>query len=367
MLIPVQWLAVAAVIFFLSCKNDHDYTYAIKDFRISLQPHLVKIVSEGIVMYSDSALKGMATDYELIQLSRSEHPALRASAVREILDRKSFNHFDFLMNHLDDTATVLIDEGEFGIARRTVSDDILLEALWANQEEKNKTIEKVLTKHNYLSAAYHILFTIDPQEKYYPFIKDMATRSKNLDFEGYELAFDEIEYALYGLAKFKKMEDVPIIKQQFTKNVWRLSYISFQLMKEYPDTAYLDIFETYHRRQFYRFSGNRRGGFTGTVPDAAEPEDFIRALCVQQNDRSARLLDTILTRLALLPCLPDKETIESEVILEIWKHPCKAYTGLRNKIKLKAEKMLNGRVIDLVDRHPEPTGVTNKPVRWWDY
>src|ERR1700722_1566063 len=97
------------IILFLSCKNEHVYTYAIKAFRKSLQPYFFKIVSKGIVMYHDRALSNMATDKELIELSQSEHPVLRASAFREILDRKSFNHFDILMNHLNDTADVAID------------------------------------------------------------------------------------------------------------------------------------------------------------------------------------------------------------------------------------------------------------------
>jgi hypothetical protein len=46
--------------------------------------------------------------------------------------------------HLDDTALVFIDAGEFGIWDRTVSDDILQEAGWKTQEAKNKTVEKVL-------------------------------------------------------------------------------------------------------------------------------------------------------------------------------------------------------------------------------
>jgi hypothetical protein len=34
-------------VMFSSCENQYGYTYAIKDFRKSLQPFLVKIVSEG--------------------------------------------------------------------------------------------------------------------------------------------------------------------------------------------------------------------------------------------------------------------------------------------------------------------------------
>lgn len=288
-------------------------------------------------MPPDSMLRHLVTDEELKQLAQSEHPVLRATAFREMLWRKSFNHFNVLMKHLDDTAIVPTDAGEFGIWYRTVSDDILQKAKWKTQEAKNKTIEQVLTKHNYLRSAYLILSGIEPQEKYYRFIKDMATRPRRLDEEGYELGFDDIEYALYGLAKFKKKEDIKIIKEQLTKNVWRISDVSFRLMKEYPDTAYLDILQTYHRRQFYKFSGNRRGGFSGFIADRADPEDFIQALVVQQNERSAKLLDTVLYHIPSVICMPDKENIENELIDAIWKHPCPAYALLREKIKEKAE------------------------------
>jgi len=149
----------------------------------------------------------------------------------------------------------------------------------------------------------------------------MATRPRRLDRnEGYELAFYEIEYALYGLAKFHKKENIQIIKDKLLKQVWELSDISFRLMKEFPDTAYLDVLQAYHRRQFYKFSGIRPHGFTGYNADRAAPEDFIEALVVQQNDRSAKLLDTMLTYLPKYTCMPDKENIINSVIERIWEH-----------------------------------------------
>jgi len=89
-------------------------------------------------MNYNSSLSKMATDNELKDLSQSEHPVLRSSAFREMFHRKSFNHFDVLMSHLDDTAIVDTDAGEFGIWTRTVSDDILAEASWETHEAKNK-------------------------------------------------------------------------------------------------------------------------------------------------------------------------------------------------------------------------------------
>ena len=296
-------------------------------------------------MYSDSALRNMATDDELERLGKSEHPILRAAAFREMLERKSFNHFDIIIDHLNDTALVFTDAGEFGIWDRTVSDDILQEANWKTQEEKDKTVEQVLAKHNYLRSAFIILEGLKPQDKYYSFIKDMATRPRRLDpYEGYELGFGDIEYALYGLAKFKKKSDVEVIKKKLMEHVWRLSDVSFRLMKEFPDTTYFDVLQTYHRRQFYKFSGNRPGGFSGYVADRAAPEDFIQALVMQQSDKSAKLLDTMLNRLPLQTCMPDKESIINEIITAIWEHPCPAYVRLRERIKPKAEENLKWQI-----------------------
>lgn len=360
-LIPILILLIC------SCKKEQGNTYAIKDFRTSLQPFLFDIVSKGFVTYHDSALIKSIADDELILLGKSENPVLRATAFGEMLDRSSFKHMDVVMNHLDDTAIVSVDNGEFGIGFTAVSDYVIQHASWETLEARNKTIEEVLTKHNYLRSAYTILKQITPQEKYYLHIKSMATRPRRLDrYEGYELAFDDIEYALYGLAKFKKKEDAQIIKSKFMAKVWELSDVSFRLMEEFPDTAYFDVLQTYHWRQFYKFSGIRPHGFTGYNADKAAPEDFIRALTIQKSERSAMLLDTMLTYLPKITCMRDKENIINAVIEEIWKHPCPAYIRLREKIKHKAEEILKRHMsIPLYPIDDIPRDTTKRIFHWF--
>ncbi|WP_153797059.1 hypothetical protein [Foetidibacter luteolus] len=366
MLPSKQLLFLVLAFIFYSCNNSSKYPFAIKDFRGELRPYLTKMVEKGVVMNRDSALQHIATDQELLRLGQSEHPILRAAAFREMLDRKSFNHYDLLMTHLSDTAFVATDAGEFGIWDRTVSDDILQEASWETQEAKNKTVEEVLTRHNYLRSAYVILTSLEPQEKYYSFIKNMATRPRRLSYEGYELGFDDIEYALYGLATFRKKEDLEIIKAKMMENVWKLSEVSFRLLQEYPDTIYFDVLQLYHRRQFYKFSGNRPGGFSGFIADRAAPEDFIQALVIQETDKSAKLLDTMLNRLPLRTCMPDKETIIDEIITAVWKHPCVAYTKLRERIKPKAEQILKSHISIPLDQLTIPVDTTRKIIRWFN-
>jgi hypothetical protein len=332
---PRQLLFPTIIILLLACKNEHSYTYAIKDFRKSLQPHLIKIVSKGIVMYYDSSLRNMATDKELIQLSQSEHPVLRASAFREMLHRKSFNHFDILMNHLDDTATVATDAGEWGIRYTTVSDDILQEAKWKSKEDKNKTINEVITSHNYLKSAYTILLQIEPQEKYYTFIKDMATRKRNYDEELGEKGFDEIEYALYGLAKFKKKDDIKIIKKQLLSNCWRISELSFRLMSEFPDTAYLQVYERYYPHNFYRSLCRNQ--------NSSNAVDFINSIATYKNQRSSNILDSILNK-NFINCPVDTNYIMEELVYAIWNNQCEAYSKLRKQIEKRAEEYEKNKI-----------------------
>lgn len=150
------------------------------------------------------------------------------------------------------------------------------------------------------------------------------------------------------------------------KHVWELSDVSFRLMIEFPDTAYLDVLQAYHRRQFYKFTGIRPHGFTGYYADRAAPEDFIKALVVQQNDRSAKLLDTILNNLPRYTCMPDKENIINEVIEQIWKHPCPAYIGLREKVKQKAEEILKWRSNITITPIYIPEDTTERKYYWYN-
>jgi len=110
----VLFMAVVIVVA-PACNHNNKYPYAIRDFKKTLQPYLTEVVSKGIVGYGNAAyyIKLNATDKELRQLSRCEHPVLRAVALRGMLSRPSFNHYDLVMDNLDDTAMVAVDWGEW--------------------------------------------------------------------------------------------------------------------------------------------------------------------------------------------------------------------------------------------------------------
>ncbi|HEV7781062.1 MAG TPA: hypothetical protein VGO58_07330 [Chitinophagaceae bacterium] len=321
--IRVIWLLLLTGLLYLSCKSNS--SYAIRDFESSLQPHLVNIVSEGIIGHHKSIqfIEENTTDGDLQKLARSEHPALRAVAFSVMLKRSSINHFKLIMNNLADTAIVALDWGEFGIRYRTVSDYLLDRAEWDDTISRNQTINAVLTKHNYLHGAYSILLNLPAEEKYYPFIKEMAQRKRS-EKDFFEPGFKEEEYALFGLAKFGKKEDVNIIKDWLLENRGQFSHLSFRLMKEFPNEAYHKVFQEFYLHNFYPITSQNQYAWY--------PEEFVESLAVYKNETSSKILSSILGQISNLSSKTGAEYLKQSLVYAICNNPCDAYSTLRMQI-----------------------------------
>lgn len=339
-----------------SCKPESHSPYAIKDCRKELQPYLTQLVKKGMVHYGDS-LPQYATDEDLEKLIQSEHPILRMAALREMLERKSFDHFKVIMDHLNDTALVPIAIEEGGRWYRFVTDDMIENARWKNRADKNKTIDAVITKHNYLRAAYTILDSLPPQEKYYAYIKEMATRNRDADYSYSEPDNCSFEYALYGLAKFKKKEDIPLIKQKILQNIRLIGSLSFQLMKEFPDTSYLQIFEKLHPLDFYRAYFQEGYYYMKT-------EDYIESIAVYKNAISTRILDSILNKKQYSNHLILRDDLQEEVAHAVWKNPCAAYAKLREQAKKRINRIASFPDIYIEIPWLKDTSHIDEPIQW---
>lgn len=222
------------------------------------------------------------------------------------------------MSHLDDTAIVAIDIGEFGTDFSTISDDLISHSKWKNMEDKNKTIDKVITEHNYLKSAYTILPQIAPKPKYYPYIRKMVYQNKY---------FEDIEYAIYALAKYKKKEDVKLIKDILLTHSWEMGYFSFKLMQEYPNNTYLEVLDKFSKKNLYRRICQ------GT--DLNDIVYFFDAVASYKQPKSAEILFTILNRNPFLPCTNDSNFLKEELIYSLWNNQCEAYSRLIYQIKPK--------------------------------
>lgn len=356
----ILFISAVVIPLLVACSNSSGNSFAIRDFSQSLQPYLRKAVEQGIVGYDSNTkfIERNATDKELEKLSQSEHPVLRAVALREMLERPGFDHFHLIMNHLSDTAIVAVNEGEWGIVHHRVSDEMLHNGKWTDTAALNTTIREIILHHSYLNSAFDKIGHVELNETYYPIIKKMLNRERNFYDQ-----FEHYEKALYVLASYKKPEDIPFIKQMLSDNILWLSFHSFSLMRDYPDDSYLDIYEKYSRRIFYR---NICKGFY------FDSEIFFNSVASYQNERSAKILSFILNRKPFMPCINESRDIKRNLVLAIWNNPCKAYSKIRNQIRQDAKKYIveirKSEAMELsieIDNTFFKKDTSPEPVRWW--
>jgi hypothetical protein len=344
---------LGAILLISSCDRSDRKSYAIRDFDQSLQPYLRRCVTTGVVG-DDSAtafINANASDKELILLSRCEHPILRAVALSEMQRRLSFDHFSLIMTHLDDTAVVATYAGEWGIRFKTVSDYIIENGRWKTDDDRKRTIDEIIKKHDYLKSAYTGVSRIGSNEKYYPFVKEMAGR---------EILFEDRENALYTLAAFKRREDIPYIKEILLINHGVLTGSSFALMEDFPDSAYMGVFERWYPRNYYRSICHDQF----TSPAAS----FIAAVASYKTARSAKIINAILSRKPFMPCAIDTDFIMRPIVNAIWNNPCNAFSKLQEHTKAIMEKY-KIRESDVIPvdsaNYPKDTIVEAEPIRWW--
>lgn len=303
--------------FFLSCKPGIRAPFAVRDFRATLQPYLRAVITQGYLGYGDvtAFIRKNATTAELRQMTQSEHPLLRGMALRELLDRPEVDHFDLIMHHLEDTALISVDMGEWGLRYRMVSDDLIHNAKWKTEADRKKTADAIVTQHDYLESAYSALSMIDTAARYYPHIKAMSVRDKpNWDLES----------AWYALARYRRPQDVRLIRDILETRIGLIGE-TLTLISDFPDTAYFPLLQLYYRKYFYR------GVCLESIwnPRVA----FYGAIAVYRNDGSAKILDSMLNRNPFMPCLIDSSDLKDQLMAAIWNNPCNAYASLRSRIK----------------------------------
>ena len=355
---PITFLVLMLTII-AGCKRGSN-AVAIRDFSKTLQPYLVKVVSTGIVSYAgEISIKQHATDKELEQLSRSESPVLRAVALRNMLKRPSFNHYEVVMTHLDDTAIVFVDHGEWGIKYEMVSDDMLMNSMWKDTATKIKVIGEIVLKHNFLGQACRKASYLPAKEEYYKSIREMALKTPG-DENVNDKNFEEREDALYALARYKKKEDIANIKEILEGRCWRMSDASFDLMSRYRDTNYLSVYEKYYGYYFY---SNVCDNWGHSVNKACS---FISSLATYKSERSAKILMAILNKKPFVPCRCDVSTLERTLAHAINDNMCEAYKGMTEKANkiLEEEKKNTSTITSDQSFETIKYPKLEEPIRW---
>lgn len=332
----------------ISCGKEQRYTYTLSDFPPKYRQLLVSVLNAGIAG-SDSAenvIRAKFSDKLLRKLSASEHPILRVVALRELLNRNSIDHQSLILSHLSDTAWVCIDMGEWGYTLRYVSDDLLDHASWKTEKEKEVVVKKVITEHKYLRSAYNILMRMEPDEEYYLHIKDMIEHDR---------VFLDLEFAAYALAKFKRKEDIPVIRDLLIKNYYDMGEQSFLLMQNYPDAAYLEVLKKFARRVLKRK--------VCEDPNSYQVRLFIETVATYKNDMAARILSDIANRKPFLNCLDgDNRYLRHEFIDAISNNPCPAFAALSRRFRDEITDTRKNTIT--LDVSPAPA-IQGEPIYHW--
>jgi len=230
------------VILLISCREKVKYQYNTTDFRPELKKHIENIIAEGKLSYNPDTLalnflEDSCTKEELLRLLNFENPLVRVWAYRTIIYRNEPDFFPILLSHLDDTAKVIWWYYDDAAGEFTVSDLMIRKAQEKRkltQPLKDSLINEVLTKHIYLGTAEWMINDIQPKEKYYSIIKTAAQKKLS---SCHDLS------NTYSLARFKKQEDIPLIKKnfsEFTNNPFCNNNF-FKAIEVFPDTVFFPI------------------------------------------------------------------------------------------------------------------------------
>ncbi len=293
----------------ISCRKNSKNSYSISDFNTSHRKYLQRMVTQAIFDYDTTYkyIEKNLTPTELKKLSKSEHPILRLAALEIIKDKNKGDHYALINDFLDDTAIVIVDEGEFGQNLRKIADVIFNRSEWRSSEQIKKTREKIILKHNNLSEAYENLKKIPAEERFYQSVREMANRLR---------PFHEIEWAIYKLAEYRKTGDIELIKKIMLANIFRMGSLCFKLMEEFPNPAYIEVLNKFRSLEFpqRRFPEFVEGGEN-------LHKEFLTAFMSYKNDSSASALKQIIRKFETPSDCYNRKSIFGILYSAIQKYP----------------------------------------------
>jgi hypothetical protein len=339
---------------FLFSQGQKKFDITLWDFTPAQRVVLIGALSTGVVNRLDRASDALFSDPELIKLSKIEIPSLRAVAFLQMFQRQHMDHFSLLMDHLEDTAFIVHDHGHYGFRFEAVTEMILDEAEWPSTFLRDSTFRALMKLPFKYLPTYDGVEAIRSDPQYYDSIKQMIIAPRIVS-GGFHMKTEVLkEKAMYGLAKYRVPTDVAFLKLEMLKNYWNLKATAFRLMRDFPDTAYLDVLEQYHRRGFYRTLNYQKDGFTGYKYEDVDAEDFVRAVGAHHHKRAAIIIDSIMQRIPRFKYIDDPNYLKSIVVSTFLNSEVPAFQYLKRKYskavaEAKAQQLNSVEIMRVID------------------
>ena len=186
-------------------------------------------------------LEQNATKDELTELTNHPNGVVRSYAFWALTHRKNIDLLSIVKNHLNDTELV---ETQFGcIGGREMVGDFFIQVMTPqyidlnsekmNSKELAELDSLLIYQPNKLSARYSAINRAEPTANLYPKIRELVTEENN-------------QSALVTLAKYKKEQDIEIIKNNRSENdkIESGYYHTYVAISEFPRPEFIPLLET---------------------------------------------------------------------------------------------------------------------------
>jgi len=194
-------------------------------------------------------LRSNATDSELLALTNDTNAVVRCYAFQALVARSKTDLFPIVVQRLSDTTTVHTLYGCIGGSQK--AGDFFLETITeirSNDKFQRLTgkqkaiIDSLLLFDNSskLEARDKLLTEIQPLEKYYKRIRQLATEENN-------------KMAFVALSKYKRPEDKPLI-EQLLKDIDSQTY-GFSAVVSFPDRSFFPVLQQTLRNEVTKDNG----------------------------------------------------------------------------------------------------------------
>lgn len=310
---------------FYSCTD-------IDQFRPELQIKIDKLSKERELGYNDSTslafLKDSCSKEELLRLLNHKKPIIRILSYRALANRNDEDLFEILKTHLSDTAKITWWYYDDAAGEFTISDLMIRKAeRKLSPAQKDTLIDLVLLNHNYLDISNWMIQDIKPNSNFYPIIKRKAiTPSERC---GIQMG------ATYALSKFKKREDIELLKNNFKNCDKVCSDWVFKAIETFPDTAFYSVLTSYFENRIKKEKQS----------SSDDLKYFCRAIAQYPNQNS----------LSILIALTKKETYPDSWYLSynkeyVFRGIHKYHSALYERLYSELKPDMSDYVLDYLDK-----------------
>jgi hypothetical protein len=185
--------------------------------------------------------KKIATKEELIELTNHPNGVVRSYSFWALSHKKNVDLFSIVKEHINDDEEISTMFGCI-ISKDKVGDffiDVItpeyidLDSKKINSKELTELDSLLIYEPNKLSARYSAINRAEPTENLYPKIRELVIEEKN-------------QSALVTLAKYKKEQDIEIIKNNRSENdkVESGYYHTYVAISQFPRPEFIPLLET---------------------------------------------------------------------------------------------------------------------------